>query len=329
VTTTDFTPRDSPLVGATPGKRVSGLPAPGGKIPQSVNADIAARLDEVADLLHHQGANPYRVDAYRHAATVLRRLAQPVGDLVRARGIEGLKQLPGVGDSIARSIYRILVSGRLPMLDRLRGESDPAELLATIPGIGRVYSERICEELGIEKLEELEIAAYDGRLAALKGIAGKRIAGIRESLAMRLGRVTQRPRSGDTRDVRVAEILDVDREYLAKAAKHLLPTIAPRRFNPKQERWLPVLHTSRGERHYTALFSNTGRAHQMGMTRDWVVIYYDGQAGERQCTVITSQRGPLQGKRIIRGREGECAAFYASAEGSPGARPRPEAGQKQ
>ncbi len=81
--------------------------------------------------------------------------------------------------------------------------------------------------------------------------------------------------------------------------------IAPRRFNPAKKAWLPILHTQRGERHYTALFSNTAHAHESGKTNDWVVIYYDGSQGERQCTVITSLFGPLKGKRIVRGREEE------------------------
>ena len=88
--------------------------------------------------------------------------------------------------------------------------------------------------------------------------------------------------------------------------------IAPRRFNPEGEAWLPILHSTREERHYTALFSNTARAHELGKTGDWVVLYVDEGDGERQCTVITSARGPLRGKRIVRGREEECARHYAA-----------------
>jgi len=65
-----------------------------------------------------------------------------------------------------------------------------------------------------------------------------------------------------------------------------------------------------GPRHYTALFSNAARAHGLNKTRDWVVLYYDGPSGERQCTVITSEFGQLQGKRIVRGREQECREHY-------------------
>lgn len=71
-----------------------------------------------------------------------------------------------------------------------------------------------------------------------------------------------------------------------------------------------MLHTIRGQRHYTALFSNTARAHEQQKTRDWVVLYYDGRDGEPRCTVVTSEFGRLKGRRILRGREDECEELY-------------------
>jgi putative hydrolase len=106
-------------------------------------------------------------------------------------------------------------------------------------------------------------------------------------------------------------LLDVDREYREKAASGQLRLIAPRRFNPTGEAWLPVLHARRGTRQYTALFSNTARAHQAGKTKDWVVLYYDEGSGERQHTVITATRGPLRGRRVVAGREQACLALYS------------------
>jgi hypothetical protein len=197
------------------------------------------------------------------------------------------------------------------MLDRLRGESDPIALLQTVPGIGTVTAERAHDELGIETLEELEIAAHDGRLARTLGLGEKRIAGIRDSLASRLGSIKRSAAVGPLQDQpSVNEILDVDREYRQKSDQGLLPVIAPRRFNPQHQKWLPILHTHRGDRHYTAQFSNTPRAHQLNKTRDWVVIYSDGAGRERQCTVITAMYGPLAGRRIVRGREEECSSHY-------------------
>jgi hypothetical protein len=107
----------------------------------------------------------------------------------------------------------------------------------------------------------------------------------------------------------VADLLGVDREYRRKARARLLKTIAPRRFNPDHESWLPVLHTSRGGHDFTALFSNTARAHRLGRAHDWVVIYYD-EPGGGQATVVTEYSGPLRGRRVVRGREGECLPHY-------------------
>jgi putative hydrolase len=283
---------------------------PNRSIASSINSAVAGRLDEVAQLLEEQGANVFRVSAYRRAATMLRGLQRPIDQVVRSEGLEGLRELPGIGETLARFIHQLVMTGWLPMLDRLRGESDPVALLRTVPGIGSVTAERLHDQLGIETLEELEIAAHDGRLERIAGLGAKRVAGIRDSLATRLGRVrihgVYRPPSEPT----VSEVLGVDAEYRRRAANDELPKISPRRFNPTQKRWLPILHTVRGKRHYTALFSNTPRAHQLRKTSDWVVIYYDGSSGERQCTVITSAYGPLAGRRIIRGREPECMDHY-------------------
>ena len=283
------------------------------------NNVVADRLDEVAAILEVQDANVFRVAAYRRAARTLRSLEQPVELIVKTEGIEGLLKLPGIGQTLARFIHQLVVTGSLPILDRLRGQSDPVALLQTVPGIGRVTAEKLYERFGIESLEELEIAAYDGRLGKL-GVGGKRIKGIRDSLSARLGRLRSGMRFNGVEPA-VGEILEVDSEYRRRAEAGELPRIAPRRFNPQHQRWLPILHTTRGRRHYSAMFSNTPRAHQLNMTSDWVVIYYDGAGGERQCTVITSHYGPLQGRRIVRGRERECLRHYSKTIPTPVNRP--------
>ncbi len=272
----------------------------------TLNSQIARRLEEVASLLQSQGANPFRAEAYRRAAITIQRLTEPVADLFAREGLDGLRQLPGVGDHLALAIRSMILTGRLPMLEHLRGEIDPIALLQSVPGIGPTFAEKLHHDLGIDTLEELEAAAHDGRLASLAGFGTKRIAAIVDSLATRLGRVRGLDQSSDGQ-VPVQELLDVDREYREAAQAGRLPKIAPRRFNPEGVAWLPILHTQRGDRHYTALFSNTARAHQLGKTDDWVVLYYDGPMGGQQNTVITSQYGPLRGRRIVRGREAECS----------------------
>ena len=214
-----------------------------------------------------------------------------VAEIFTEDGMEGLEDIEGVGPSIARSIRDILLHGRLAMLDRLRGESDPVVVLASVPGVGRTLARRLHDELGIETLEELEVAARDdGRLEKFPSIGPKRLTGIRDSLAQRLGRIRRQTTAPPhSREPSIAELLDVDREYREKAAAGELKKIAPRRFNPTSEKWLPVLHTARHGRHYTALYSNTAHAHDLGKSRDWVVLFCDNGDTEHRFTVITSE----------------------------------------
>lgn len=278
---------------------------PGTRAAARVNREVAARLDEVAGILREQQANPFRVRAYAQAADTLRRLEQPVTEILDQDGVEGLERLPGIGESLARAIRDIVRLGYFPMLERLRGDADPVKRLSSVPGIGRTLAERLHDELGLETLEDLEAAAHDGRLGELPGFGPKRIGGVRDVLARRLSRVRRLP-SGDVTPPGVEELLDVDREYREAAEAGRLPMIVPRRFNPEHRRWLPVLHTSRGPRHYTALFSNTATAHRLGRTHDWVVIYRDDPSTDGQWTIVTARSGPLTGRRVVRGREGEC-----------------------
>ena len=66
----------------------------------------------------------------------------------------------------------------------------------------------------------------------------------------------------------------------------------------------------------TALFSNTARAHALGRTHDWVVLYADGASGDRQWTVVTDLTGDLRGQRVVRGRERECLEHSRAVSGS-------------
>lgn len=284
-----------------------------GHSPDPMNRQVADRFDEAASLLEQQQANPFRVQAYRNAAATIRTLPRGVTEILHEEGLDGLDRLPTIGPALARAIGLIVDTGRFPMLDRLRGEHDPIAALASVPGIGPKLAQRLHDELGIATLEALEAAAHDGRLAKTPGFGEKRVAGIRDALATRLRRRRAAALGReDDGEPTVAELLDVDREYRAASDAGALHLIAPRRFNPAKKAWLPVLHAQRGGRHYTALFSNTARAHQQGRTHDWVVLYYDGGDGERQHTVVTESSGPLKGRRVVRGRERESAEYYGA-----------------
>jgi hypothetical protein len=275
----------------------------------NINRMIAERLQEAASLLEQQEANPFRVAAYRRAADAVRGLREDIGIVFRTKGFEGLTALPGVGVQIGGAIAEMLRTGRWTQLERMRGTLDPESLFSSVPGIGPALARLVLDQLHIDSLESLEIAAHDGRLAQVPGFGPRRVAMVRAELAEMLGRGTG-PRAQADREPPVEVLLDVDREYREKANAGRLRRIAPRRFNPRHEAWLPILHTERGPWQFSVLFSNTGLAHKLGRTKDWVVIYFhtDSQA-EGQRTVVTETRGAFRGSRVVRGRERECEEY--------------------
>lgn len=283
--------------------------------PHHINVRIAARLREMAELLQHQGEGGFRSDAYRRAAPVVEGLTRPVDEILSQDGIAGLVALPAVGRGIAAAISEMVTTGFWTQLDTLAGQMDPEALLMTLPGVGQATAVRLHRELHVDNLEELEEAANDGRLDQLEGFGERRVAALRAALQERLRSLRGHVKRGRVPPVSV--LLDVDTAYRQQAARNELKLIAPRRFNPKGLAWLPVLHTQRGAWHFTALFSNTARAHQLHKTADWVIIHSMHEAApDWQCTVVTETRGPLKGKRVVRGRETECEGHYGAVAAS-------------
>ncbi len=280
------------------------------------NASIAAQFGEAAALLEAQGADALRVAAYRRGAESLRGLAEPAADTLWRRGRAGLERIPDVGRSLARSIEELVQTNRWGLLDRLRGEQNPLRTLATVRGIGPELARRIHEGLGIETLGDLEATARDGRLATIEGLGPCKLRGVRDSLAGRLGRRTSPVQlvPGPEDQPSTSELLDVDAEYRRGAASDALARIAPRRCNRGQAEY-PVLHTRRGGRHYTALYSNTARRPNLGPTRDRVVIYRDDHGGGGQWTVLTAGRGSRRGDRVVIGRDAGDATMRHRSTG--------------
>jgi putative hydrolase len=280
---------------------------------QDFNHEVATKLREIARLLSVQQANLFRVNAYLHAAETLDKLGTNVAELMQARGIKGLIALPGIGEGIAQSIYEYVATGRMSRLEQLRGAADPVKLFRSIPTVGRVLAERIHDQLHVDSLETLENAVRDGQLHKVEGLGSKRREAIEAWLQKHLDQQRRqfRPVARASAVPPVELILRVDNEYRRKASAGKLPKITPKRFNPENKAWLPILHTTHDHWHFTALYSNTARAHQLGRTTDWVVIYfYDDHHREGQHTVVTETHGSLQGRRVVRGRETECQQYY-------------------
>ena len=280
---------------------------------EPTNAAIAAMFEEVARLLQSQNALTHRVRAWRRGATVIAELDMPIGDLYRAEGIAGLEAIRGIGYRLARVVVEIIRTGTTSTLERLRGGLGPAAQLTTLPGIGEVLAERLHHELGVSTLEELHEAAQAGRLHEVPGIGARREAALRAIVAERLADPASAPPRSSKHDEQppsVSVLLEVDRLYRSRATRGTLPRIAPKRNNPRREAWLPILHHDHGDWSFTALYSNTALAHQLHKTGDWVVLYYEHDHAQGQATVVTEWRGQLAGRRVVRGRERACAAYY-------------------
>lgn len=290
------------------------------------NREIAQFLGRIAELLEAQDANPFRVRAYRDAAAVVNHHHQTFAAL--ADDLSALEALPKIGPNIARTIAEFVQCGHSSMLDRLEGERSIERQLCRIPGVGEKLASQIHAQLHVDSLEELEMAAHDGRLASLPGFGPKRTRAVINALDSQLRRRRDWG-AGEPVGMQppVAQLLKVDEIYRRKAAANELRLIAPRRFNPRREAWLPIMHLELEGWEFTALFSNTERAHQLGKTRDWVVIYFDNGQAQGQVTVVSELRGTLRGRRVVRGREEACLDHYrrrapAGAEGTVGRRLR-------
>lgn len=285
------------------------------------NEAIAQLLERIADLLQAQDANTFRVRAYRNGAQTVRDTEQSLEQMVLSGDGQALAELPDIGQGLAATISEYVRTGHSNVLSRLEGEVSPARLFTKIPGIGPELAERIVDELDVQSLEQLEQAAHDGRLAKVEGFGPRRVRAVQVSLAGMLSTSAQRRQrqafeSDKPKQPAVSLLIEIDAEYRRRAETGELKTIAPKRFNPENEAWLPIMHVDREDWSFTALYSNTARAHELGKTHDWVVIYYEGDGQEGQCTVVTETHGPLQGKRVVRGRKKASQRYYESGDKS-------------
>lgn len=150
-----------------------------------VNAAIAAVFEQIADLLDIQGANPFRIRAYRNAARTIGELGVDVKTLLE-RGSD-LRDLPGIGDDLAAKIREIAETGKSAFLERLQKQvpAGVAELLK-IPGLGPKRVRALYQDLEVRNLEQLLRAARDGRIRELPGFGARSESRIVEAVQARL-----------------------------------------------------------------------------------------------------------------------------------------------
>jgi DNA polymerase (family 10) len=136
------------------------------------NAEIADIFEHLADLLEIEGANAFRIRAYRNAAQFIRGHGRSLADLVE-QGAD-LSELPGIGKDLAGKIATICATGKLPLLEQVRRRV-PAGLveMTRIEGLGPKRAKALHDALKIRSLEDLARAARSGRIRKLKGFGAK------------------------------------------------------------------------------------------------------------------------------------------------------------
>src|SRR3954470_15173257 len=144
-----------------------------GRVPTQLprNPEVADQFDLLADLMEIDGADSFRIAAYRRAATSIRESASNVAQLA----LEGkATALPGIGKTIQDKIGELIADGEVHALTK-RKQAVPVGLveLLRIPGLGPKSVARIWKELGVTDLASLKAAAEAQQLRALQGLGAK------------------------------------------------------------------------------------------------------------------------------------------------------------
>lgn len=136
------------------------------------NDVIASHFELLADLLEIQGANPFRIRAYRNAARTISSTSESMDDMVRSD--RDLTELTGIGKDLARQIIEIVTTGRHASLEELKTQIPNGVLdMLRIQGVGPKKVSVFFNELGLKSLAELKAACEAGRLRELKGFGKK------------------------------------------------------------------------------------------------------------------------------------------------------------
>jgi DNA polymerase (family 10) len=137
------------------------------------NSEVAAAFDLIGDILEFQGANQFRVRAYRNASRTIGDLPESL-EKINADAERKLTDIDGIGADLAEKIKTLLTTGKLPMLEELQAQV-PQSVLAMlrIPGMGPKKAAILHKELGIQSLEELKAACVAEKVRGLKGFGEK------------------------------------------------------------------------------------------------------------------------------------------------------------
>jgi DNA polymerase (family 10) len=163
------------------------------------NEFIAVQFELLADLLEIQGANPFRIRAYRNAARTISSTSESLSDLVATK--QDLTQFAGIGKDLAKQIEEITTKGQHSALEELRKQIPGGVLdMLRIPGVGPKKVSVFFNELGLKSLEDLKAACEAGRLSKLKGFGKK----TEESILANIATATEQSQRASISDARAA-----------------------------------------------------------------------------------------------------------------------------
>ena len=189
------------------------------------NSAIAKVFYDIADLLELKGEIPFKIRAYQKAARAIEHFPSEIERMVRNGG--NLEEIPGVGQAIAKKTTELVTTGRLRYYDELRAEfPEGISTLLDIPGIGPKIAIRLCNELGVRSIDDLEAAILDGRVASLPRLGNK--------IAENILRQIQAMRTKERR-IPIGQALPVVEEIMAQlqgcpGLRNLTPAGSLRRF---------------------------------------------------------------------------------------------------
>ncbi len=145
------------------------------------NLDVSRVLTTLADLLEIQGANPFRIRAYRNAVNTVNSLSRPLAAMVEAG--EDLTKLPGVGKTVAHHIIEFLKTGRITRLEEVSAEI-PVTLveLVRLDGVGPKKAKKLFEQLGVKTVDDLAVQLDAGTVRELDGFGRKSAEKIKRSI---------------------------------------------------------------------------------------------------------------------------------------------------
>jgi DNA polymerase (family 10) len=171
------------------------------------NADVARTLTLLADLLEIQGANPFRIRAYRNAVNTVDGLSRPLHDMVA--GGEDLTELPGIGDNVAAHIIELLETGSIDRLREVEAEI-PRSLveLMELGGVGPKKAKKLFDALDVRTVDDLAAAIVAGTVQELEGFGEKSV----QKISRAIGRYRER-----TGRFRIDEV----EELIAGVLKHM------------------------------------------------------------------------------------------------------------